>query len=131
MAESAAQIRQRKLHEAIVSARARRESPQEDKALEKVVSPPAESQPQESDPIVTGVAENRKRQQATAMKDAAEPTKPVARQVTKKPTKRIVPNSGRQPHMGGERYTYQRHVLFAIVSAFLVRLVAGGKLTAK
>jgi hypothetical protein len=34
---------------------------------------------------------------------------------------------GRKPPTGGEHISYQKHVAFAIVTAFLIKLVASGK----
>lgn len=119
MAETVAQKRQRKLHEAVVAARARRESPREDAAIEKVVTPkpepaatPAATTAQEPTKIETTEKSERIKSHQTA-------TTPSGSNFAKTWGKSLGPKP--------QAKIYQKHVLFALVSAFLINLIAQGK----
>ena len=99
MPETAAERRRRKLHDAVVAGRARRESPGEDAAVEKVVTP-------------TQASETTSTPAATAPKPKPQSGTPQGIKLPKvKPTAKV----------------YQRHVVFALVAAFLIKLVSEGK----
>jgi uncharacterized membrane protein len=117
MAETVAQKRAKIMRERMASAKARATSPGDDAAIEKTVtsSPP--------EPVAKAT------QDTPAA--AASPSKPANKpRPYKRPTQPSNIGSkftGRPGPMGGERVTYQRHVLFALVAAFLIKLVASGK----
>ena len=122
MAETVAQKRQRKLHEAVVAARARRESPREDAAIEKVVTPKPEptatpaatTEQTKTEPTkieTTEQSERTKTHQSASTPPGSNFTKTWGKSLGPKPQAKL----------------YQKHVLFALVSAFLINLVAQGK----
>ena len=80
----------------------------EDTAVQKVVDPPATQ------------AEPQKATETTEVDKPAPKGKPA----------RLVQNNNMQPLQKANKdaKTYQKHVLFALVSAFLIKLVAGGKI---
>jgi|ERR1035437_12974 hypothetical protein len=122
MPETTAQKRQRKLHEAVVAARARREDPREDAAVEKMVAPkpaatstPAattETKPTEPVKIeTTEQSERIKTHQSATTSPGSNFAKTWGKSMGPKPQAKV----------------YQKHVLFALVSAFLVQIIANGK----
>lgn len=119
MAETVAQKRQRKLHEAVVAARARRESPREDAAIEKVVTPKPEPT---ATPAATTTTEPTKVEttaNSERIKSREHATTPAGSNFGKTWGKSLGPKP--------QAKLYQKHVLFALVSAFLINLIAQGK----
>ena len=119
MAETVAQKRQRKLHEAVVAARARRESPREDAAIEKVVTPKPEPT---ATPAATTTTEPTKVEttaNSERIKSREHATTPSGSNFGKTWGKSLGPKP--------QAKLYQKHVLFALVSAFLINLIAQGK----
>lgn len=120
MAETVAQKRQRKLHEAVVAARARRESPREDAAIEKVVTPKPETT---STPAATTEPTKPTQVETTAnserIKSREHATTPSGSNFGRTWAKSLGPKP--------QAKQYQKHVLFALVSAFILQLVAAGK----
>lgn len=122
MAETVAQKRQRKLHEAVVAARSRREDPREDAAIEKVVTPkpepaatPAATTPTKpTEPVKVETTANSER-----LKAREHSTTPPGSNFGKSWGKSLGPKP--------QAKLYQKHVLFALVSAFLIQLIANGK----
>ena len=108
MAESDAQRRARIMRERIRAAKSRSESPAEDAAVERTV---ASSTTSDSETATSTTP---------AAKPPVQPVKPVAK-----------PNFANQwgTSLGpkAQAKTYQKHVLFALVTAFLIQLVASGK----
>jgi hypothetical protein len=121
MAETVAQKRQRKLRENIVAARARKESPREDAAIERVVTPkpeptatPAATTEPTKEPVkveTTEQSERTKTHQSASTPSGSNFTKTWGKSLGPKPQAKL----------------YQKHVLFALVSAFLINLIANGK----
>ena len=122
MPDTTAQKRQRKLHEAVVAARARREDPREDAAVEKMVAPK---------PAV---------QSTPAATTETKPTEPIKVETTEKserikshqsattpPGSNFAKTWGKSMGPKPQAKVYQKHVLFALVSAFLIQIIAQGK----
>ena len=122
MPETAAQKRKRALHDAVVAGIARRESPGEDAAVEKVVAPAQTSASKPSEPATsapqhefhTGTTASAKVRRRLDAEDAA-----TSGGGTPRPVK--------LPKVKPTAKVYQRHVVFALVAAFLIKLVSEGK----
>ena len=123
MAETAAQKRKRVLHDHIVAARARREDPKEDAAIEKVVAPKPATHPTETPAATTAPSDKPIKVETTAdsehIKARVHSTTPPGSNFGKTWGKSLGPKP--------QAKLYQKHVLFALVSAFLIQIIAVGK----
>lgn len=119
MPETTAQKRQRKLHEAVVAARARREDPREDAAVEKIVAPkpePASTPAATTEPKPTKVETTASSERIKAREHSTTP-----------PGSNFAKTWGKSMGPKPQAKVYQKHVLFALVSAFLIQIIAQGK----
>lgn len=123
MAESAAQKRQRKLHDAVVAARTRKESPREDAAIEKVVTPSSTTSDSTPAATIATPTETKVTTETTAkserIKSRERATTPAGSNFGKTWTRSLGPKP--------QAKVMQKHVLFALVSAFIINLIAQGK----
>jgi hypothetical protein len=112
MAESAAQRRSRIMKERIASAKTRTQSTREDAAVENTVAPsaPTTTPTPTTKETATTVARANSRENATTPKGSNFP-KTWTKSLGPKPQAKV----------------YQKHVLFALASAFIIQLVANGK----
>jgi hypothetical protein len=121
MPETTTQKRQRKLHEAVVAARARREDPREDAAVEKIVAPKPE-------PTSAPAATTPKPAEPTKVETTANSERIKAREhSTTPPGSNFAKTWGKSLGPKPQAKVYQKHVLFAVVSAFLIQIIALGK----